>query len=127
MKKRRLKLVIIILSVFITGVIYYILFSNGLGKPCFIYKLTGYKCAGCGASRMFYSILHLDFKSAFYYNALFLTLMPIWFVTVFNYCFNYVKYARTFLSKWQITVIITSAVLMFIFAILRNFLFVSIY
>lgn len=38
--------------------------------PCPTYALFGIYCPGCGASRMLYSLLHLDVPAALHYNAL---------------------------------------------------------
>ena len=38
--------------------------------PCFIYELTGFQCAGCGATRAVHQILNLNFKEAFILNPL---------------------------------------------------------
>lgn len=48
---------------------------------CPIKLLTGVSCAGCGMSRAYFSLLHLDFQRAFYYHPLFIC--PIIFVTVY--------------------------------------------
>lgn len=38
--------------------------------PCPTYTLFGILCPGCGASRMLYSLVHLDIPSALQFNAL---------------------------------------------------------
>ncbi|MEE2032632.1 DUF2752 domain-containing protein [Rhodococcus chondri] len=43
---------------------------GGLIPPCPTYTVFGIYCPGCGASRMLYSLLHLDFSSSLHYNAL---------------------------------------------------------
>lgn len=48
---------------------------------CPIRLLTGVSCAGCGMSRAYFSLLHFDFHSAFYYHPLFLC--PIIFAAVY--------------------------------------------
>lgn len=42
-----------------------------LGIGCPIIFLTGIPCAGCGMTRAWQCVLHLDFKTAFYYHPLF--------------------------------------------------------
>lgn len=42
-----------------------------LGITCPIKFLTGISCAGCGMTRAWISVLHLQFKEAFYYHPLF--------------------------------------------------------
>ena len=41
---------------------------TGVGIPCVFYEITGWKCVGCGISRMFVSLAQLDFVSAFRWN-----------------------------------------------------------
>lgn len=43
---------------------------------CPILRLTGIICPGCGMSRAWLAVLHLDFEQAFYYNPVF------WFIPV---------------------------------------------
>lgn len=42
-----------------------------LGIGCPIRWITGISCAGCGMTRAYLSLLHLDIKSAFIYHPLF--------------------------------------------------------
>jgi uncharacterized protein DUF2752 len=49
---------------------------------CLFHALTGLQCPGCGATRALYQILHLHFREALHYNALFTVLAPLtllWF------------------------------------------------
>lgn len=56
-------------------ILVYVIFNiTGIGCP--IKFLTGISCAGCGMTRAWNSVLHLDFVSAFYYHPLF-WLVPI--------------------------------------------------
>jgi hypothetical protein len=50
---------------------------------CMFYVLTGWQCPGCGTQRAIHSLLHLDFRSAFSYNALMLLLVPYIFLGVY--------------------------------------------
>lgn len=54
--------------------------------PCPIYYITHFYCPGCGITRMFFSILHLEFYQAFRYNPLvfiLLILSIIYFILKF--------------------------------------------
>ncbi|MBL4932806.1 DUF2752 domain-containing protein [Clostridium paridis] len=55
--------------------LYAILRVVGIGCP--IKFLTGISCAGCGMTRAWIRVIHLDFKGAFYYHPLFF-LPPIY-------------------------------------------------
>lgn len=70
--EEHLKLICIFLFIFLI----YILFTG-----CPIKLLTGISCAGCGMSRAYFSLLHLNFREAFYYHPLFPC--PIIFVAVY--------------------------------------------
>ena len=63
---------------------FYLFLEIGLGITCPILYLTGISCAGCGMSRAWLCLLHLDFAGAFYYHPLFwipavgVILLPFW-------------------------------------------------
>ena len=44
---------------------------EGFGITCPIKFLTGISCAGCGMSRAWIAVFHLDFARAFYFHPLF--------------------------------------------------------
>lgn len=43
---------------------------GGVIPPCPTYTIFGILCPGCGASRMLYSLVHLDIPAAVQFNAL---------------------------------------------------------
>jgi hypothetical protein len=45
--------------------------------PCPLYKLTGWKCPGCGSQRAIHSLLHLDIKRAFSHNPALFFAIPL--------------------------------------------------
>lgn len=47
------------------------------GVTCPIRYITGISCAGCGMSRAWLSLLHLDILSAYYYHPLFWLPVPM--------------------------------------------------
>ncbi len=49
----------------------YLFIEKGLGITCPILFLTGISCAGCGMSRAYFSLLHLDIAAAFAFHPLF--------------------------------------------------------
>ena len=50
---------------------FYLFLELVLGVTCPILYFTGISCAGCGMSRAWMCLLHLDFAGAFYYHPLF--------------------------------------------------------
>ncbi len=71
-KKQQREKVIAVIAV----VVLYIALS-WLGVGCPIKSLTGISCAGCGMTRAWTSLLHLNIAEAFYYHPLYL--LPIVF------------------------------------------------
>ncbi|WP_373689128.1 DUF2752 domain-containing protein [Clostridium sp. YIM B02551] len=70
--------------------LYAILRVVGIGCP--IKFLTGISCAGCGMTRAWIRVIHLDFKGAFYYHPLFFYLQSI-----FRYFYLEIRYQKRFL------------------------------
>ena len=70
MKKRRLSPGTEAISAVAAVVILYIILES-LGVTCPIKYLTGISCAGCGMSRAWISLLHLNLQDAFMYHPLF--------------------------------------------------------
>jgi hypothetical protein len=58
-------------------------FFSIAGIGCPIKFITGVSCAGCGMTRAWIALLHLNFKAAFYYHPLFF--MPPAVILLFFY------------------------------------------
>lgn len=56
---------------------------------CIFKNITGKECWGCGLTRAFLSILHLDFKQAMEYNWRVIIVFPY---TVIVYMYGWMKY-----------------------------------
>lgn len=74
--KRELEEYLKTICIFLAVLLIYILFTG-----CPIKLLTGISCAGCGMSRAYFSLLHLNFREAFHYHPLFPC--PVIFVAVY--------------------------------------------
>ena len=83
--------------------------ANSHTPECLIHKFTGLYCPGCGITRAWYAILHLDFKEAYSQNTLAFFFTPILILTIL-----YPKISHT---RWYFIFIFTSA---YLFAFLRN-------
>lgn len=79
LRKVKLSLFIIFLLT-LMGFLYLLLIHFDIVIPCFFYKLTGFYCPGCGVTRMFLSLLHLDFYQAFRFNPLLFILFPFFII-----------------------------------------------
>ncbi len=51
--------------------------QHSLYPQCLLYKATGYYCAGCGATRALYALLHGRIFEALHDNALFIAALPV--------------------------------------------------
>lgn len=60
---------------------------------CLIYHLTGVRCFGCGMSRAFCALLHLNFAEAWAFNPLIFALFPLISVLVGNEVWAFVRRA----------------------------------
>jgi hypothetical protein len=121
--KYRIKKVIsfntILLIIFIG---YYFLNTKfNLKIYCPFYKLTNLFCPGCGITRCLFSILKLDFKSAFNYNMLVFILLPFLIIYYIYLSYIYILEKENKIIKkipnylYYILIIITIS-----FGILRN-------
>ncbi|MDD7794735.1 DUF2752 domain-containing protein [Clostridium sp. 'White wine YQ'] len=72
---KNLKIIELIKIGFSITIVYAILTIVGIGCP--IKFLTGISCAGCGMTRAWIRVIHLDLNGAFYYHPLFF-LPPIY-------------------------------------------------
>lgn len=94
--------------------------AGGFYPPCPAHALTGYYCAGCGATRAAHALLHGDFAQALAYNALFVLTLPIWIILAGRVAFATLRGNAPplrQLSPWLVWVLI-AVVLMY--TLLRN-------
>lgn len=95
-------------------------YKTGYGIPCPFYAITHLQCPGCGGFRMLLSLLRLDFKSAFYYNALLLISLPLLIVIIIRVIAQYIKTGNTALKKHENIICIVLIAAFIVFGILRN-------
>lgn len=61
------------------GIIYFIwIQATNIYIPCFYFLTTGLLCPGCGTTRMFLSLIQLDFAGAFAHNPVAFLLFFVW-------------------------------------------------
>lgn len=83
--------------------------------PCIIHKITGFYCPGCGITRMFFALLHLDIYQAFRYN-------PWVFILLIGYIiYKIVELIRGYKFKENKKVIVSLLIITILFGVLRNF------
>lgn len=121
MKNRTIKIIKYIFIVLIIGILYGIfVMKTGIGVPCIINLITGYKCPGCGVSRMCMALMRLDVDAAYNYNKVLFLLLPV-LLAVFSYqLYRYVRYDNTKLTKVQSAILYIAVALLVIWGIVRN-------
>lgn len=103
------------------GFLFFIIYAVlGIEIACFYRATTGFKCPGCGLTRMCMSMLRLDFVSAFLYNPICFVLFFVWNI-VGLLCvwgrFEFVTKPRfLFVLMW------CSFAVLLVYGFLRNFL-----
>lgn len=78
--RRQIIYAIVILMVAIALLCVYLLFDPTESRwfpQCIFYKLTGWKCAGCGSQRAIHAMLTGDFAEAWRQNALLMSILPL--------------------------------------------------
>lgn len=112
-------IILLILSIF--------LFFNKPGEskllpPCLFNSITNLYCPGCGTTRMFYCLLHLDIYSAFRCNMLAMICLPI-------IIYSFISFSLSVYSKGKINLptityskglSISLVVSIIVFMVLRN-------
>lgn len=122
MKERRNKVLRTFAVFAVAGVLYGLITGwLGFGIPCPVHYFTGFKCPGCGVSRMFISLMKLDFKSAFEANRLLLVTLPVIASLLFVYFFRYIKTGSRKIFKAENIIYIVLIISFLIFGVVRNF------
>ena len=92
----RIKKVCIVSAAVISGGCAYAAFYRitGIGIPCLFRLITGFKCPGCGVTRMLICLLQLDIGTAFRYNAVLLCMLPFLIVFFVYWLYRYIRYGK---------------------------------
>lgn len=85
---------------------------------CIFHEITGFYCPGCEITRMFFSLIQLDFYQAFRYNPLTFCLLVLYLLYSLIYFITYkiYNYKITINPKWYYLILI----IVIVFGILRN-------
>lgn len=121
MKNRAIKVIKTFFIILTAGIAYGLfVMHTGVGIPCMINLITGYKCPGCGVSRMCMAFMRLDVNAAYHYNKVLFLLLPI-LLAVFSYqLYRYIRYNETKLTKVQLAILYIAVALLVIWGFVRN-------
>ncbi len=121
MKQRALKTLKPIAILMAVGFIYTIIYNIiGFGIPCPIHLIFHIYCGGCGVSRMFIHLLHLQFYEAFSSNCVLFCMLPIALILYIRHCYVYILYGQKELNKLERILTWTALVVLLIFTVVRN-------
>ena len=124
MVKKNLHYGIYFTILLLVGLIYYFYHPAHyqLFPKCIFKSVTGLSCPGCGAQRATHELLHLNFKSAFAYNALLVVSIPYALTGLLLYQTNlkerFPKTRQFLFGQKALLVVLIIVILFFIF---RNF------
>jgi hypothetical protein len=88
--------------------------------PCPFYAATHLLCPGCGGTRAFYQLLHLNFAQAFHWNALVTLCVPIFLAWFFFWYYSVIRYDRTPGIKLPRGAVIVVYATVIVFVVVRN-------
>jgi hypothetical protein len=88
---------------------------------CIFLQLTGLKCPGCGSQRAIHSLLNLDIAAAFRQNAFLILCLP-YLAALAASCIFKERLPRFYNFLNSVPVIVTLAVLVILWWVLRNIL-----
>lgn len=124
-KRQRAKKVLQGLAVIIVlGFIYLFIFlAFGVGIPCVFYKLTGWKCPGCGMTHAVAELWKRNMKKAFGYNALCVSVLPVSCLYLLYRTVRYVNGNDEGFYIWEYVLLIILFIVTIGYGVMRNITF----
>ncbi|SEV83847.1 Protein of unknown function [Kaistella antarctica] len=107
----------------LAGLIYYFYHPEHyqLFPKCLFKNITGLSCPGCGAQRATHELLHLNFKSALAYNALWVVSIPYLMVgLLFHQTKLKEEFPKISKSMFGTKALVVGLIVVIAFFILRN-------
>lgn len=110
-----------ILLLLLLGLAYFFVYQRlGVGIPCLFYTITGYRCPGCGMTHALSALLMGDPVSAWSYNPLSITLLPVMCIyLLYRYARERSKKAAGF-HVWEYILIAAMLAVCLLYGYLRN-------
>jgi hypothetical protein len=87
---------------------------------CLFHALTGLQCPGCGATRALYQLLHLHFRGALHYNALFTVLAPFALLWFGYWYYSVMRLEHSPTIRMPRAAIVCCCVVVLVFTVVRN-------
>ncbi len=120
-KKRTKKFFAAVIIIITAGLLYYLIIKlTGFAIPCYIRKITGLYCPGCGVTGMCISLLKMDFAGAIKHNFAIVTLLPFLLYIFGVVSYRYIRYCTKNMKKQENILIWIMIGYMIIFGVLRN-------
>ncbi|MGP1570133.1 MAG: DUF2752 domain-containing protein [Eubacteriales bacterium] len=110
----------LLLLLFVLAVFLLFLNSYGIRIPCMFRVLTGFKCPGCGTTRMSLALLKGNIRTAIYYNKVVPFLIPPLAIIFIHKSYQYILTGKYSFSKTENLFFIISILILLIYMILRN-------
>lgn len=121
LEQRKKKTLIILGAAILAGITAsFVMIKYDLHLPCLFRSITGYMCPGCGATRMFLSLMQLDIKEAFYNNIMLFLSLPFILFILAEMIYSYVKTGKASNSEIGKKTAAVLVICFLIFGILRN-------
>ncbi len=120
-QKRVCRLILFFTILILIGIVYATFIKYvGKGIPCVFYTITGYKCPGCGISRMFLCLFKGDLKGAWNSNPIILICLVPFTAVAADISYQYItKGIRTPHKQINLLLYILIVVLL-VFGVARN-------
>lgn len=120
-RKRTLKAGLVLIGLLSAGLFFaYGVLRWGWHLVCVFNWITGWKCPGCGVSRMCLSLLRLDFEQAFYWNPAVMICLPALAYLSGYILVRYVRFGDFQMRNWQQNLCWGMISVLLVFGIARN-------
>lgn len=93
---------------------------TGMAIPCVFYRVTGWKCPGCGVTRMCVALLQFKWSEAWNYHPMLLIQLPFLGLIALRNIVAYIKNGVCRVSRFETVVIYIGIVLLIGFTVFRN-------
>ncbi|MDO5293635.1 MAG: DUF2752 domain-containing protein [bacterium] len=115
---RLIKTAVIMVSIGIVYGIWHI--KTGIGIPCPIRTITGFRCPGCGVTHMCTAVMQGRLPEAYQANRVLFCLLPALVAAGIHFTARYIKYGSKPLSKWENGLLYCLIGIFIIWGVLRN-------